>query len=71
MPKQEEDIRNIEAYVKDLKKDMDMRLGELKVELDDIQKKAVKKVNEQPMLALGVAFIAGMALGVLLSQSGD
>lgn len=71
MPKQEEDIRNIEAYVKDLKKDMDVRLGELKVELDDIQKKAVKKVSEQPMLALGVAFIAGMALGVVLSQSGD
>jgi ElaB/YqjD/DUF883 family membrane-anchored ribosome-binding protein len=71
LPKQEEDIRNIEAYVKDLKKDMDMRLGELKVELDDIQKKAVKKVSEQPMLALGVAFIAGMALGVVLSQSGD
>lgn len=50
---------------------MDVRLSELKVELDDIQKKAVKKVSEQPMLALGVAFIAGMALGLVLSQSGD
>ncbi len=71
MPKKEdEEIRNIEAYVKDLRKDMDKRLSELKVELDDIQQKAAKTVSEQPMLALGVAFVAGMAVGIALS-SGD
>jgi ElaB/YqjD/DUF883 family membrane-anchored ribosome-binding protein len=69
--KEEEEIRNIEAYVKDLRKDMDKRLSELKVELDDIQQKAAKTVSEQPMLALGVAFVAGMAMGIALSQSGD
>ncbi len=72
MPKKEdEEIRHIEAYVKDLRKDMDKRLSELKVELDDIQQKAAKTVSEQPMLALGVAFVAGMAVGIALSQSGD
>ncbi len=72
MPKKEdEEIRNVEAYVKDLRKDMDKRLSELKIELDDIQQKAAKTVSEQPMLALGVAFVAGMAVGIALSQSGD
>ena len=72
MPKKEdEEIRDTEAYVNDLRKDMDKRLSELKVELDDLQQKAVKTVSEQPMLALGVAFVAGMALGIALSQSGD
>ncbi len=50
---------------------MDKRLSELKIELDDIQQKAAKTVSEQPMLALGVAFVAGMAVGIALSQSGD
>ena len=72
MPKKEdEEIRDTEAYVNDLRKDMNKRLSELKVELDDLQQKAVKTVSEQPMLALGVAFVAGMALGIALSQSGD
>ncbi len=72
MPKKEdEEIRDVEAYIKDLRKDMDKRLGELKVELDGIQQKAAKTVSEQPMLALGIAFVAGMAVGIALSQSGD
>ncbi len=57
--------------MKGLRKDMDKRLSELKVELDDIQQKAAKTVSEQPMLALGVAFVVGMAVGIALSQSGD
>jgi ElaB/YqjD/DUF883 family membrane-anchored ribosome-binding protein len=60
-----------EEYLRELRKDMDKRLGELKVEMDDIQRKAAQKVTEQPLLALGVAFVAGMALGVALSRSND
>ncbi len=72
MPKKEdEEIRDIEAYIKDLRQDMDKRLGELKVELDGIQQKAAKTVSEQPMLALGIAFVVGMALGIALSGSSD
>ncbi len=72
MPKKEdEEIRDIEAYIKDLRKDMDKQLGELKVELDGIQQKAAKTVSEQPMLALGIAFVVGMALGIALSGSSD
>lgn len=57
--------------MKDLRKDMDKRLSELKVQMDDVQQKAAKTVTERPMLALGVAFVAGMAFGIALSRSGD
>lgn len=69
--KETQEIRNIEEYVKDLRKDMDKRLSELKVQMDDVQQKAAKTVTERPMLALGVAFLAGMAFGIALSRSGD
>lgn len=65
------ETREIEDYIKNLRKDMDTRLGDLKVELDDIQRKAARTMKDTPMLALGVAFIAGMALGIALSKSGD
>lgn len=61
----------VEVYVKDLKKDMDKRLGDLKVQIDALQERAAQKVTDQPILALGVAFVAGMALGVALSRSSE
>ena len=64
-------MRNVEEYVKDLRKDMDKRLGELKAQMDDIQQGASKTLTERPMLALGVAFVAGMAVGIALSKSSD
>ncbi len=69
--KEAQEIKNIEDYVKDIRKDMDKRLSELKVQMDDVQQKAAKTVTERPMLALGVAFVAGMAFGIALSRSGD
>lgn len=60
-----------DLYVKELQKDMDKRLGELKVQIDKLQQRAAQKVTEQPLLALAVAFVAGMAFGVALSRSGD
>jgi ElaB/YqjD/DUF883 family membrane-anchored ribosome-binding protein len=69
--KETQEIKNIEEYVKDLRKDVDKRLSELKVQMDDVQEKAAKTVTEKPMLALGVAFVAGMAFGIALSRAGD
>ncbi len=73
MPKEKEtlEIRNIEEYVKDLRKDVDKRLSELRVQVDDLRQRATSTVAERPMLALGVAFVVGMALGVALSKSSD
>jgi len=58
-------------YMQSLRKDVDRRLIDLKAEMDDVQKKATKTMQERPLLALGVAFLAGMALGILLANAGD
>jgi len=73
LSKREKDLEaeKTEQYVKELRKDMDKRLGELKVQMDDLQQRAAQKVTEQPLLTLAVAFVAGMALGVALSRAGD
>jgi len=73
LSKREEDLaaEKTAQYVKELRKDMDKRLGELKVQIDDLQQRAAQKVTEQPLLTLAVAFVAGMALGVALSRAGD
>ena len=54
-----------------IKRDVDKRLTDLKTEMDDVQKKAARTLKEQPLLALGVAFVLGMAIGIALSNSGD
>jgi ElaB/YqjD/DUF883 family membrane-anchored ribosome-binding protein len=69
--KEMQEVRNVEEYVKDLRKDMDKRMDELKAQMNVISQKATKVVAERPLLALGVAFVAGMAVGVALSKSSD
>jgi hypothetical protein len=50
---------------------VDQRLSELKVQVDGLQEKAAKTFTKRPVLALGVAFVAGMAIGIALSKSSD
>ncbi|MGD0689847.1 MAG: hypothetical protein ABSA50_08760 [Candidatus Bathyarchaeia archaeon] len=69
--KEGREAEKVEVHVNDLKKDMDKRLSELKVQIDALQERAAQKVTDQPILALGVAFVAGMALGVALSRSSE
>ena len=57
--------------MKTVKSDLDKRLTDLKAEMDDVQRKAAKAVKEQPLLALGVAFVLGVAIGIALANSGD
>lgn len=64
-------MRNIEEHVKSLAKDMDKRIGELKVQVDNLQQIATKAFARKPVLTLGVAFVAGMAVGIALSKSSD
>jgi ElaB/YqjD/DUF883 family membrane-anchored ribosome-binding protein len=61
----------VEEYVAELRKDMDKRLDELKNEMNVLTRRATKTVVERPLLALAVAFVAGMALGIALSKSSD
>jgi ElaB/YqjD/DUF883 family membrane-anchored ribosome-binding protein len=69
--KETSDVREVEEYVKELRNDMDKRLDELKVQMNVISQKSTKKVAERPLLALGVAFVAGMAVGIALTKSSD
>lgn len=69
--KEDREAEKIEVNLKDLRKDMDKRLSELKVQIDALQERAAQKITDQPILALGVAFVAGMALGVALSRSNE
>ena len=71
MSREREQLNDIENLVKGLRKDVDERLGDLKAELNIAQRKASKTVAERPLLALGVAFIAGMAVGIALCKSSD
>ena len=69
--KELEEMKTIEKDVRDLKKDLDVRLVELRKQVDDLQKRAAKTVTERPLLALGVAFVVGMAFGIALSRRDD
>jgi len=69
--KETQQLSEIEDLLKNLKKDIDANLVDLKAQLNVAQKKATKTVTERPLLALGVAFVAGMAVGIALSKSSD
>lgn len=72
MPKEREtQLQDIEDILKSVRKDMDALLVDLKAQVNVAQKRAIKTVSERPMLALGVAFVAGMVVGVALSRSSD
>lgn len=64
-------MQDIEDVVKSVRKDMDAILVDLKAQVNVAQKRAVKTLAERPMLALGVAFVVGMAVGIALSKSSD
>lgn len=69
--KESEELKAIEGEVKDLRKDLDARLADLRGQVKALQQKATKTVAERPLLALGVAFVVGMAFGIALSKSRD
>ncbi len=64
-------MQDIEDVVKSVRKDMDALLVDLKAQVNVAQKRAVKTLAERPMLALGIAFVVGMAVGIALSKSSD
>lgn len=71
MPRKKEDNEEVRQYMHVVRKDVDKRLTDLKAEMDDLQKKAVKALNEQPLLVLGMAFMVGVAVGIALANAGD
>jgi ElaB/YqjD/DUF883 family membrane-anchored ribosome-binding protein len=69
--KEAHDVRGVEHYVKELGKDVDKRLDDLKVQMNVITQKATKTVAERPLLALAATFVVGIAIGIILSKSSD
>ena len=69
--KELKEIRKVEDYVQDLRKDVDKRFGELRKQMGPVGDRAAKTVAERPLLALAVAFVVGVAVGVALSKSRD
>ena len=71
MSKEKDNVRDVVDLVKDLRKDMDKSLVEVRGQLRLLQKEATRTVKDKPLLALGVAFVVGMAIGIALSKSND
>ena len=71
MSKEKDNVRDVVDQVKDLRKNMDKSLVEVKSQLRLLQKEATRTVKDKPLLALGVAFVVGMAVGIALSKSND
>lgn len=69
--KGKEEMKTIEGVLKDLRKTLDTYLPQVRNQVREIQTKATKTTTERPMLALGVAFLVGMALGIALSRPRD
>ena len=64
-------MRKVEDYVKDLRRDMDKRLSDLREQMRPVRHRAAKTITERPLLVLSVAFLVGMAVGVALSKFKD
>jgi ElaB/YqjD/DUF883 family membrane-anchored ribosome-binding protein len=69
--KEFEEMRKIEDYVMDLRKDVDKRLSDLSEQLGPVRKRAARAVTRRPLLALGVAFTVGVMVGMALSNLKD
>ncbi len=69
--KEAQDVREVEKYVKNLRKDVDERLDDLKGQITAVSQKATKTVVERPLLALAVTCVVGMVVGIVLSKSRD
>jgi type VI protein secretion system component VasF len=55
--------KTLDAYLPQLREHLQL--------LKEVQKKATKTTTDRPLLALGVAFLLGMAFGIALSKSRD
>jgi ElaB/YqjD/DUF883 family membrane-anchored ribosome-binding protein len=69
--KELKEMRKVEDYVKDLRKDVDKRFQDLSEQMGPVRRRAAKAMTERPLLALGVAFVIGVVIGVALSKSRD
>jgi ElaB/YqjD/DUF883 family membrane-anchored ribosome-binding protein len=69
--KELKEMRTIEEILTDLRRNLETSLPRVREQVKEVQEKARKTITERPMLTLGVAFVTGVALGIILSRSRD
>jgi len=69
--KELKEMKTIEEILMDLKKTLETNLPGVREQVKEVQEKSRKTITERPMHALGVAFLMGMALGIILSRPKD
>jgi ElaB/YqjD/DUF883 family membrane-anchored ribosome-binding protein len=69
--KELKEMKTIDEILRDLKKSLETNLPQLREQVKAVQEKARRTTTERPMVALGVAFLMGLALGIALSRSKD
>jgi ElaB/YqjD/DUF883 family membrane-anchored ribosome-binding protein len=65
------EMKTIDEILRDLKKSLEANLPQLQEQVKAVQQKAKKITTERPVIALGVAFLMGLALGIALARSKD
>lgn len=58
-----------EELVKELREQFDQKIEDLSEKVDKLRETTSRTVAERPVLALGVAFVFGLAVGVALARS--
>jgi F0F1-type ATP synthase assembly protein I len=71
LPRKKQSDDDVRQYIETVRKDVDKRLTDLKSQMDDVQNKAANALKEQPLLVLGITFVAGIAVGIALANAGD
>jgi ElaB/YqjD/DUF883 family membrane-anchored ribosome-binding protein len=69
--KEPKENKTIEEVLRDLRRSLDVYLPQVRDQTNAFREKAAKTARERPMLALGVAFLVGIALGITLSKLRD
>ena len=62
------ELKKIEELLNYVRKTLDTRLPQLGEQMKGVQQRATKATAERPILALGVAFLIGMTLGIAISR---
>jgi len=65
----EKEKEKIAEVLRQFQEQYDRKLDELRATVDGLRETGTKTVTERPLLALGVAFVLGLSLGVALARS--
>ena len=71
MTQEDKEMKTIEGVLRDLRKRLDNHLPQIRNQAKKITRKTAEATVERPALAIGVAFLVGMTLGIVLTRQRD